>query len=72
MCCGDKYNIVVEDCWCVLCNVCLSYDHPEDGYAELKHAGQKINWFLSIFMCVLCQFLIAGMYVMYAMNDATV
>jgi hypothetical protein len=50
--------------------VCLSYDHPEDGYVELKHAGQKINWFLSIFMCV--QFLIAGMYVMYTMNDAMV
>jgi hypothetical protein len=56
----------------VFCATCLSYDHPEDGYVEWKYAGQKIYCFRSVFMCVLGQFLIAGLYVMYTVNDATV
>jgi hypothetical protein len=53
----------------VLCHVWLSYGHSEDGHIGLKYAGQNIYWFLSIYVCVLCQFLMPRVFGMYKVND---
>jgi len=50
--------------WCKLSLSPLQlYDLLADGHISLKHVGEKINWLLAIFICVVWVLIIEGMLV---------